>query len=119
MIAKLKILRIAQENEEYALIIRDMNHEEDDPYIFRTGDQIHIDDKGKIITIRRNDTIPTQKVESLEFLENRLKELTWKIGNALKNDSFASQADVYERNFLMEIYNRAKKYAETTKNNDD
>ena len=119
MKAKLKFLRVGQQDEENTLILRNMLKEEEAPYLFRVGDQIHITEDSEIVTIRRNDKIKVQFTPSMQWLENRLKELHWKIRNSLQHDGFISQSDVYERNYLMEIQNTALEHAKTIENNNE
>lgn len=108
MVANIKILRIAKEEDEYCLIIKNLLKETEAPYFFRVGDRIKITADKEIITVRRNAMINVQIRPSIEWLESRLKELHWKIKHSLDNDSFTSQVDVYERNYLLEIYNEVK-----------
>lgn len=108
MVANIKILRIGKDKDENAIIIKNLLRENQAPYLFRVGDQIKIFSDESISTVRRNAMIQVQIRPSIAWLESRLKELHWKIKTSLENDHYTSQADVYERNYLLEILNEVK-----------
>lgn len=81
--------------------------EKDDlPYLFEVGDKIQISADGEIITIRKDSRFNVQTVPNIKWLNERLEALTLKLKTALDNDNFASQTDLYERNYLLEIWNK-------------
>lgn len=107
---RIKFIRIAKEDEEYSLILKHINQEQKLPYIFQVGDIMEITDGGNIETDRRTANLKLPKdIPSLEWLTRRLAELHYKIDVTLQNNSFISQADVYERNYLIEIINELHK----------
>lgn len=124
---KLKLLRVRPEDKEFALILKDISNEDKLPYIFQVGDTIEITDNGTINTIRRGglpDYISKSLVQgdhfSKEWLEQRVTELNFKIKQAIFNGHFISQADMHERNYLLEIKKELEKYElQNTETTDD